>query len=75
MNKIKVKFYTPIINYPDTQTRIFRNSKNIRWIGRVHERITGFKEFTVLPEMEEFSIYHPKTIAKQEKQNAYYDTL
>ena len=37
--------------------------------------VEGHKQFTVLPAVEEYSFYHPKTIEKQEKQNNYYNTL
>jgi hypothetical protein len=61
------------INYPDYQSRIYK--KGITWSGKVHERLGGYKTFTTLPPQEEFSLYHPKTIEKQEKQNDYYSTL
>ena len=75
MNKIKVKYYKPIVNFPDYQTRIYRNSPEIKWEGKVHERITGTKTFTLLPAEEVWSLYHPKTIERQEKQNNFYNTL
>ena len=43
--------------------------------NQVHERLDGFKTFASLPPIEEFALYHPKTIDRQEKQNQYYDTL
>jgi glycosyltransferase involved in cell wall biosynthesis len=63
------------VNWPDYQWRIYKNKPHINWINKVHERITGHKVWTHLPMIEEFSLYHPKTIEKQEKQNKYYDTL
>jgi hypothetical protein len=63
------------INYPDYQWRIYKNNDNIRWVNKVHERLEGFKVYTMLPDKEDWSLYHPKTILKQEKQNNYYDTL
>jgi len=41
----------------------------------VHERLEGFKTYAPLPQIESMALYHPKDIARQEKQNAYYDTL
>ena len=41
----------------------------------MHEVLEGHKEFATLPAEEIFALYHPKDIARQEKQNAYYDTL
>ena len=63
------------VNFPDYQSRIYRNSQDLKWVKPVHEIIIGHKQFTHLPELEEYSIYHPKEIEKQEKQNAFYDTL
>jgi len=63
------------INWPDNQWRIWKNKPEIKWINKVHERLDGFKSYTVLPEMEEFALYHPKTIERQIKQNNYYSTL
>jgi glycosyltransferase involved in cell wall biosynthesis len=63
------------VNYPDYQARVFRNSDEIHWVGKVHERITGCKTYSHLPPHEELSLYHPKTIDKQVKQNELYDKL
>jgi len=63
------------LNYPDYQSRIFKNNPKIKWEGEVHETIKGFKTFAYLPKIEEYSLYHPKDIKKQEKQNEYYNTL
>ena len=63
------------INYPDFQSRVFRNSPDIRWRKKVHEQIDGCKTYSHLPPHEELSLYHPKTIDKQEEQNKFYSTL
>ena len=63
------------VNFPDYQTRIYRNNPEIKWEGKVHERITGTKTFSPLPAGEVWSLYHPKTIEKQEKQNKLYETI
>ena len=63
------------VNWPDFQWRIWRNISEIKWINKVHERLDGFKTYTMLPDAEYFALYHPKTINKQEKQNNYYNTL
>jgi hypothetical protein len=63
------------VNFPDFQWRIWRNVPEIKWINKVHERLDGFKTYTMLPDVEYFALYHPKTIDKQEKQNNYYDTI
>ena len=63
------------VNFPDYQTRIYRRTSEIQWTGKVHERIVGYNTLSVLPSEEEYCLYHPKQIERQEKQNAYYDTL
>ena len=63
------------VNYPDYQARVFINMKEIYWEGKVHERITGCKTYSHLPPHEELSLYHPKTIKKQEKQNELYEKI
>jgi hypothetical protein len=75
MTKIKVIYYTPIINFSDNQTRIVKNSPSIKWINKVHERLEGYKLFSTLPPQDEFCLIHPKTIDRQEKQNQFYDTI
>jgi hypothetical protein len=63
------------VNFPDYQTRLYRRTSEIQWIGKVHERIVGYNTLSVLPAEEKYSLYHPKQIERQEKQNAYYDTI
>ena len=63
------------INFPDYQWRIYKNTPSIKWINKVHERLDGFKQFTYLPDVEQYSLYHPKDIERQERQNNYYDEL
>ena len=64
------------VNWPDYQWRIWKNKPEIKWINKVHERLVGFNTYSMLPaDTEALSLYHPKTIQKQEKQNNYYDTL
>ena len=63
------------VNFPDYQCRILKNVKRIKWKNKVHEILTGHKTETQLPANDEFCIHHPKTIERQEKQNALYETL
>jgi hypothetical protein len=37
--------------------------------------LEGFRQYATLPMEEDYSLYHPKTIERQVKQNEYYDTL
>ena len=61
------------VNYPDYQSRVFRRDKSIRWKRPLHELIDGCKTYAHLPPHEELSLYHPKTMKKQEQQNLFYN--
>ena len=63
------------VNYPDYQARVFRRDNEIRWTRPLHEYIKGCKTYSHLPPHEELSLYHPKTIHKQEQQNQLYTTI
>ena len=62
-----------LINWPDLQSRLYKNVEHIRWENKVHEKIVGFKTVAVLP--TGFNLLHIKDIKRQEKQNNYYNTL
>lgn len=70
-----VTYNQPIVCWPDTQMRFFQNTDSIRWKGKVHEQLTGFEHFSILPQTTEYAIRHHKEIDRQEKQNALYETL
>jgi glycosyltransferase involved in cell wall biosynthesis len=61
------------INYPDYQNRILKNKPEIYWVNKVHEKLVGALITSNLP--YGFDLMHPKTIARQEKQNEYYSKL
>lgn len=61
------------INYPDYQNRILKNTSEIYWVNKVHEKLTGAKVISSLP--PGLDLVHPKTIERQEKQNSYYNTI
>ena len=61
------------VNYPDYQARVFKNDEKIRWERPLHEVIRGYKTYSHLPPHEELSLYHPKTIERQEEQNMFYN--
>jgi hypothetical protein len=64
------------VNYPDYQNRIYKNDPDIYWINKVHERLNVWQDTWPLPmDTEDWVLYHPKDIQKQEKQNNYYNTL
>jgi hypothetical protein len=63
------------VNFPDYQWRIYKNTPDIKWKNKVHEVLDGYKTMAQLPAYEDLSLYHPKTIERQERQNNYYSTL
>ena len=63
------------VNWPDYQTRIIQNGPKIKWQNKVHEQIVGVSTQGALPMEEEWCLYHPKTIGRQEAQNNFYDSL
>ena len=54
---------------------MFRNTDDIKWVRPVHEYISGCKTYAHLPPYEELSLYHPKTLDKQIKQNKFYEGI
>jgi len=63
------------VNWPDYQWRIFKKNNKIRYKNKVHEILDGYDTFATLPSDENYCLYHPKTIEKQEKQNELYSKL
>jgi glycosyltransferase involved in cell wall biosynthesis len=63
------------VQFPDYQGRLYRNHPDIRWEGKVHERIVGHKTHAPLPAEEMWALYHIKDIDRQRKQNDFYNTL
>ena len=63
------------VNFPDWQMRIYQNKESIYWVKPVHEQLKGYTKFANLPAEEKFAIYHPKDIGRQEKQNAFYESI
>lgn len=63
------------VNFPDYQWRIYKNTKRIKWINKVHERLDGFKTYAPLPPDINYALMHIKDIERQEKQNEFYENL
>ena len=63
------------VNFPDYQTRIYKNTNDVEWFGKVHERISGYNTFANFPAEEKFSLYHHKQIERQERQNNFYNNI
>lgn len=70
-----VAYQTPIICWPDPQQRLYKNNGRIRWVNRVHERLTGFDHYSQFPMTKDYAIKHDKHISRQERQNQFYDSL
>ena len=65
-----------IINYPDFQGRIYKNTPSIKWVNKVHEVIFGSKAHTTFPyDTFDYVIFHHKDISRQEKQNEQYSRM
>lgn len=65
----------PIVNWPDPQCRVFLNKPEIQWVGKLHERIAGNKNYSYLPADERLALYHDKTIEKQIETNIRYNKI
>lgn len=73
----------PIINWPDLQLRLFKNIKPIKWSGKVHEKLVGYKSYTIVGTADvsdidanrKFSLIHEKTFTRQIAQNNFYKKL
>ena len=63
------------VNWPDYQTRIYKNTEDVTWMNKVHAKITGYNDFSNFPMEEHWSLYHHKKIDRQEKQNEFYETI
>lgn len=63
------------VNFPDYQSRIWKKNNKIRWVGKVHERLSNYTTYAGLPDQEIFCLYHPKDIDRQERQNNLYKNL
>lgn len=63
------------VNWPDYQTRIYKNTESIVWENKVHERISGYETYTNFPDDEAYCLYHMKSIHKQEAQNLFYQNI
>jgi len=68
-------YHDGMINFPDYQSRIYRNLSHIRYQRRLHEKVEGFKSYTFVPPQKDYAIVHEKTIEKQRQTNLNYNKL
>jgi hypothetical protein len=76
-DQFNISYYYPLINYPDYQTRIYRNCDYIKWNGVVHERLVGTEKIGLLPynPVGMYSLHHLKQLNKQISQIELYHIL
>lgn len=81
---ISAQYNEPIVNFPDRQSRLFKNKPEIKWRNRVHEVITGHKTFIDMAaglrdldpdQIQSWCLLHVKSFDRQVKQNEKYKTL
>jgi len=73
---VKIKYKAPLVNFPDFQFRIFKRCpERIKFERKLHEKIEGYSTYTTLPSLEEYALYHDKTIEKQIETNIQYNQL
>lgn len=64
-----------IVNWPDPQGRLFKNTSYIEWKRRLHEKVEGAKTYVHLPAVYELALHHNKTIEKQIETNVKYNKM
>ena len=69
------KFDGKYINFPDYQSRLYRNLPHIRYQRRLHEKVEGYKSYVFIPQQEDIAMFHEKTIEKQRQTNLKYNQL
>lgn len=62
-----------IVNWPDSQTRLFRNNGSWKWEGNLHERVKGKGQEIHLKPDTRLCLVHRKDIAKQRADNEGYN--
>lgn len=69
------RLHDGMVNFPDYQSRIYRNLPHIRYQRRLHEKVEGFKSYTFVPPQKDYAIIHEKTIEKQRQTNLNYNKI
>lgn len=64
-----------MINFPDYQTRLYKNQPHIRYERRLHEKVEGYKSYVFMPAQKDIALIHEKTIEKQRQTNIKYNQL
>jgi glycosyltransferase involved in cell wall biosynthesis len=69
------RLHDGMINFPDYQSRLYRNKPNIRYQRRLHEKVEGYKSYVFIPPQKDIAIIHEKTIEKQRQTNLNYNNM
>lgn len=64
-----------MINFPDYQSRLYKNLPHIRYERRLHEKVEGYKSYVFMPAQKDIALVHEKTIEKQRQTNIKYNQL
>jgi hypothetical protein len=63
------------INWPDYQGRVYKNNGIVKWSKGLHETISGAKNTKGLDAAPDMSLWHIKSVEKQEYQDIFYKSL
>ena len=69
------RLHDGMVNFPDYQSRIYKNLSHIRYQRRLHEKVEGFKSYTFVPPQTDYAIIHEKSIEKQRQTNINYNKM
>jgi hypothetical protein len=63
------------INWPDYQGRVYKNNGLVKWNKGLHETIGGATNMKALDATPDMSLWHIKSVEKQEMQDIFYKTI
>lgn len=64
----------PLVSWPDYQSRIYKRVPDrIKWVNKLHEKIEGYTQYSILPAELEYALYHDKSIEKTRETNRRYN--
>lgn len=65
------------VNWPDYQGRYYKNNGEIKWSNDLHEKLEGPNpdKVAMLEAKPLIALWHIKTVERQDRQRAYYESL
>ena len=66
-------YHDGMINFPDYQSRLYKNLPHIRYERRLHEKVEGYTSYAFIPVQKDIALIHNKTIEKQRETNMKYN--